>query len=118
MGLISQKFTLAEAINKQEAFSAFVLTPSMVAVSPLSTLTTEIRGVASSDVSAPLSCELNGAALAVGAIVSITDVKTGVGFDELFATSVMTAETLHVPSLIAGRVHTRSDVVALAVNEH
>jgi hypothetical protein len=85
MELIWQKLTVGEAVNEHEEFSDLVLRPLIVAISPLATSGTEMRGVATSDVVAPLSWALNGAALGTGATVSITATNGGVEFDELFA---------------------------------
>lgn len=116
IALISQKVTVPEYTNEHEATSALEVEPLTVAVSPIETFNSEIFGVASSEVGAPLSSMLKGALLAAGAMVSITATWTGVGLDALLATSVMTAEIFHVPSPSVGKVHVRSD--APAVKEH
>ena len=103
-------------MKEQVAFSALELVPLTVAISPLAIPVTEIRGVASRDVAAPLSCALNGATLVAGATVSIVPTKFGVKVEVLSARSVMTAAMSQLPSLSTGKVQVCS--VAVAVNEH
>ena len=55
MELISQKLRFGDAMKEHEDVSDFELRPLIVTISPLATPETEIRGVATSDVVAPLS---------------------------------------------------------------
>jgi hypothetical protein len=55
MELISQKLRVGDAMKEHEDVSDFELRPLIVTISPLATPETEIRGVATSDVVAPLS---------------------------------------------------------------
>ena len=114
--LMSQKFTVAVATKEHDAFSDLVVIPEIVAESPGATPATEIRGVASIDVVAPLSCALKGAALAAGTAVSMV-IKSGADGAETFeARSVRTTRTVQAPSDKLGSVHDFS--VAVAVRAH
>lgn len=114
--LMSQKLMVDEAVNEQDALSVLLLKPLIVAMSPTLTPVIEMRGVASRDVVAPLSCALKGAVVAAGTTVSIVAIIGGVGVEALFARSVMTAVMLHAPSARTGIVQVRS--VEVAVKAH
>ena len=116
MVLISHEVTVEDETNEHDAFSAFDPWPLIVAISPIATPVTEMRGVASSEVLAPLSCALNGAALAPGATVSMAATNTGVGCEAFCARSVMIAVIDHDPSCNTGKVHVRSDAAAMNVH--